>query len=139
MSQNTFTVNEHFNGFSLTHNASGANHWLSDGVDCVFDESDKALSPGSEGFCDKWAAMFNSDVGQTMEAYFPDHVEAKYISRWDNGTEVSTACMYDAANKVCYSIEQSDTDVEDATLDGEFVELADGTRLGEDEDVTFKY
>lgn len=68
----TFRVNEHFNGFELEHIHTGRKHWLSDGVDALFDDADKAINPGTTGFCEKWAAFFNENESQTLEAYFPE-------------------------------------------------------------------
>lgn len=70
-----FQVNEHANGFSLTHLRSGKNHWLSDGVDVLFDADDNPISPGTKGFVEKWTREFNSNVGETLEAYFPELLE----------------------------------------------------------------
>lgn len=72
MAKKVFKVEEHTSGYSLTHVASGKNHWLSDGVDAVFGKNEKALSPGTESFRLKWEREFNSDVSQTLEAYFPE-------------------------------------------------------------------
>jgi hypothetical protein len=72
----TFTVNEHSSGFSVTHNESGENHWLSDGVDALgFDEGyqteeEVTLHPGTLGFVELWTEAMNHD-GEAMQAYFP--------------------------------------------------------------------
>jgi hypothetical protein len=68
-----FRVDEHYNGFELVHIASDHTHWLSDGVDVLYDEFDHAIAPG-EAFCKAWALQFNSNVDETLEAYFPDLV-----------------------------------------------------------------
>jgi len=65
-----FAVHERFNGFELEHLPSGDTHWLSDGVDCIFDENDKAISPGTPGFVELWTHHMNTDP-EVMEAYFP--------------------------------------------------------------------
>jgi hypothetical protein len=70
-----FTVEEHASGFSLTHNPSGRNHWLSDGVDVMTMEDgddDTTLHPGTIGFTMAWSDMMNNSEGETLEAYFPD-------------------------------------------------------------------
>lgn len=73
-----FTVNEHLSGFSLTHNPSGRDHWLSDGVDVMtVDDDDEdfgevTLHPGTIGFTMAWSDMMNNALSETMEAYFPD-------------------------------------------------------------------
>ncbi len=75
----TFVINEHMSGFSLTHVSSGKNHWLSDGVDVMSielfedeDEDEVTLHPGTLGFVEAWTDTFNQSVGETLEAYFPD-------------------------------------------------------------------
>ena len=70
-----FTVEEHISGFSLTHNPSGQNHWLSDGVDVMtMEDGDKdiTLHPGTIGFTMAWGDVMNNSLSETMEAYFPD-------------------------------------------------------------------
>ena len=44
-------------------------------MDCVFDEDGDAIPPGTVGFVEDWAAIFNGDIGETLEAYFPQHME----------------------------------------------------------------
>lgn len=72
-----FVVEEHINGFSLEDTETGESAWLSDGVDSVPDpaDSDNFLPPGGKQFCRLWAAMFNSDVAETLAAYFPGSKE----------------------------------------------------------------
>jgi len=45
-----FTVHEHFNGFAVVDEVTGKQAWLGDGVDALFTDTGKALSPGSKGF-----------------------------------------------------------------------------------------
>jgi hypothetical protein len=67
-----FSVLEHFNGFSVQHNPTGKTHWLSDGVDAVFDTDDKPIPPGSTGFTVLWEDDLNRGWPETLEAYFPE-------------------------------------------------------------------
>lgn len=70
-----FHVIEYSSGFAVRHRESGEEHWMSDGVDVMFDEDDHALSPGSEGFVRKWEDAMNEPGSETLEAYFPQFVE----------------------------------------------------------------
>ena len=70
-----FSVVEYVSHFSVRHNPSGKEHPMSDGVDAVFDENGVALSPGSDWFRERWAAMLNEAEAETLEAYFPEFVE----------------------------------------------------------------
>ena len=75
-----FTVNEHSNGFSLTHNPSQENHWLSDGVDTLsfdegYDGEEVTLHPGTLGFVEVWSESANNPEWETLEACFPHLVE----------------------------------------------------------------
>ena len=65
-----FDVIEYQSGFAVRHLLSGEEHWMSDGVDVLFDQDEKAISPGTEGFTDKWAESLNFNPSETMEAYF---------------------------------------------------------------------
>lgn len=69
-----FEVVEYMSFFAVRHIASGKEHPMGDGVDTLFDENDKALSPGTEGFVEKWAEWLNSSQSETLEAYFPEIV-----------------------------------------------------------------
>jgi hypothetical protein len=66
-------------------------------------------------------------------------IQATYTSVWNNGTAVSTSCKYDPKTKRVFDIQMSDTDVDDANLDSEYVTLSDGTELTSDDGVTFDY
>ena len=48
---------------------------MGDGVDTLFDENDRALSPGTPAFVETWEKALNGDEQSTLEAYFPEHVE----------------------------------------------------------------
>ena len=63
---------------------------------------------------------------------------ATYTSEWDNGTVITSPCMYDPEKQECFDIEDSDVDVGNASLVREYVTLGD-MELGEDEGVTFNY
>lgn len=79
---NTFSVIEHFNGYSVRHNASGKTHGLSDGVD-VFDD----LNPGEPGFAERWTEVLNAEENEVYEAYFPDIIHDYEVV--DHGIEHS--------------------------------------------------
>lgn len=67
-------------------------------------------------------------------------VNVWYVSVWDGGVEIKTPCLFDEDSKRCYEIRESEEDVAHLdSLDAEFVELSDGTRLNEDDGVTFDY
>lgn len=69
-----FRVIEWSSGFEVQHIQSGKTHWMGDGVDTLFDENDKAMSPGTEGFIEYWENSLNENSEETLEAYFPDLV-----------------------------------------------------------------
>lgn len=71
----TFTVIEYSSFFAVRHNRSGEEHPMGDGVDTLFDEDGRALTPGSPGFVETWDEVLNADEQSTLEAYFPQHVE----------------------------------------------------------------
>ena len=75
MSTPLFAVIEHFNGFSLRHLPSGEEHWLSDGVDVIFDAEGNALSPGDPEMIERWTEIFNVMPSETLEAYFPQFMD----------------------------------------------------------------
>ena len=70
-----FSVIEYSSFFAVRHNPSGDEHPMGDGVDTLFNEEDEALSPGVEGFVEEWEKLLNAGEGETLEAYFPQHVE----------------------------------------------------------------
>ena len=70
-----FSVIEYSSFFAVRHNPSGDEHPMGDGVDTLFNEEDEALSPGVEGFVEAWEKSLNACEGETLEAYFPQHVE----------------------------------------------------------------
>lgn len=65
-----FKVVEYSNGFAVVDLVTGLEHWLSDGVDVLFDEDDNPLSPGTPGFCEAWSEDLNSEPWVTMDAYW---------------------------------------------------------------------
>lgn len=69
----------------------------------------------------------------------PFSVEATYTSVWETGTGIPTPCKYDPTTKTVFNIEPSGVDVGDAQLTDEYVTLADGTELREEDGVTFDY
>ncbi len=70
-----FSVIEYSSFFAVRHNPSGDEHPMGDGVDTLFDEEGRALSPGTPGFIDTWEKILNEPGNETMEAYFPEHLE----------------------------------------------------------------
>ncbi len=67
-----FIVVEYQTGYSLLHARSGETHWLSDGVDVLFDKNENPISPGTKGFREKWEHEMNANYSETLEAYFPN-------------------------------------------------------------------
>jgi hypothetical protein len=45
-------------------------HAMSDGVDCLFTKSGKAMRPGTEYFRLAWERALNENPSETAEAYF---------------------------------------------------------------------
>ncbi|MEW4454526.1 hypothetical protein AB1L30_17755 [Bremerella sp. JC817] len=74
--QQLFTVVEYSSFFAVRHNPSGDEHPMVDGVDTLFDEDGHALCPGTPGFIETWAEVLNADENSTLEAYFPDRIDA---------------------------------------------------------------
>ena len=72
-----FEVIEYSSFFAVRHLPTGEEHPMGDGVDAVFDEDGKVLSPGTEGFVETWAAALNADEFTTLEAYFPHQLETR--------------------------------------------------------------
>lgn len=70
-----FAVIEYSSGFAVRHLPSGDEHWMSDGVDALFDLEDKPLSPGTPNFTAEWSKALNDPCSETLEAYFPQHIE----------------------------------------------------------------
>ena len=70
------TVVEYSSFFAVRHNPSGDEHHMGDGVDTLFDEDGHALCPGTPGFIETWEEVPNADEQSTLEAYFPQHIDA---------------------------------------------------------------
>lgn len=70
-----FSVIEYSSFFAIRHIASGDEHPMGDGVDTLFDEAGKALTPGTPGFVEIWEDVLNADTQTMMEAYFPHHLD----------------------------------------------------------------
>ena len=70
-----FDVIEYSSFFAVRHNPSGEEHPMGDGVDSLFNEDGRALSPGTQGFIETWSKILNADEQTTLEAYFPQHFE----------------------------------------------------------------
>lgn len=69
-----FEVVEYVSHFAVRHRGTGEERCMGDGVDTLSDENGCVLSPGIPGFCEKWAEFLNSDIAETLEAYFPDFI-----------------------------------------------------------------
>lgn len=74
--QQLFSVVEYSSFFAVRHNPSGDEHPMGDGVDSLFDEDGHVLSPGTPGFVEMWEGVLNADENSTLEAYFPQHLDA---------------------------------------------------------------
>lgn len=74
--QQLFTVVEYSSFFAVRHNPSGDEHPMGDGVDSLFDDDGHALCPGTPGFVETWEAVLNADENSTLEAHFPQHIDA---------------------------------------------------------------
>ena len=70
-----FRVIEYSSVYAVRHTPSGEEHPLGDGVDTLFDEDDKPLVPGTPGFIRMWEGILNDFAADTLEAYFPQHME----------------------------------------------------------------
>ena len=70
-----FTVIEYTSHYQVRHNPSGQVAFLSDGVDCLFTETGRAIRPGREYFRRKWENSLNENEDETLEAYFPEEVK----------------------------------------------------------------
>lgn len=70
-----FQVNEWSSGFEVQHVPTGKTHWMSDGVDALFDEEGHAFSPGDPGFRELWEHVLNETPDETLAAYFPDEFD----------------------------------------------------------------
>ena len=67
-----FDVVEYPSGYAVRENRTGKEHWLSDGVDVLFDAAGNPRSPGTECFRRDWQRALNADAAETKEAYFPE-------------------------------------------------------------------
>jgi hypothetical protein len=68
----TFAVVEYSCFFAVRHNPSGDEHPMVDGVDSLFDQDEKALTPG---FSEAWEEALNADKDETLQAYFPQQTD----------------------------------------------------------------
>ena len=76
-----FKVVECASGYSVEDTTTGKSHWLSDGVDVLFDKRDRARSPGTEAFRRDWEKALNGNPDETLEAYFPETWKAENDKR----------------------------------------------------------
>ena len=99
-----FRVNEWGSGFELEHVRTGMTQWLSDGVDALwFDEAEidcpchstnkncvicrgkgsiktRTIRPGNRCFRPFWEYVFNTDIDNTLDVYFPEVRYDEYTS-----------------------------------------------------------
>lgn len=64
--------------------------------------------------------------------------DATYVSVWDGGIEIRSRCKFNPQTKIVSHIEPSEVEGVEI-LENEYVELADGSRLTEENGVTFDY
>ena len=86
---------------------------MSDGVDVLFDQDEKAISPGTEGFTDKWAESLNDSPSETMEAYFRT-TDYEVIPRFMDFIDESTQAVREVFN-VLAPTNMTDDQVENLT------------------------
>jgi hypothetical protein len=67
-----FRVIEYASFFSILDKITQDEKPMGDGVDSVFDENEKAMSPGDPNFIEEWEKRLNHNLQETLEAYFPD-------------------------------------------------------------------
>ena len=72
-----FEVIEYLSFFAVRDTVTGKEHPMGDGVDTLFDEDGNSFSPGTPGFCERWAELLNADESETLEAYFPEVYEGE--------------------------------------------------------------
>jgi hypothetical protein len=72
-----FAIREYLSHFEVVQTRTGKTHPMGDGVDSLFDAEDKPISPGTEGFREKWEKILNANHWETQEAYFPEPVAKK--------------------------------------------------------------
>jgi hypothetical protein len=77
-----FIVTEYLTGYELTDLVTDETHWLSDGVDVLFDENDEPISPGTEDFRQLWEDVLNEPFSETLEACFPQQAEKESRGCW---------------------------------------------------------
>ncbi len=65
-----FQVIEYASGFAVQDIKTGKEAWMSDGVDCLFTPTGKAVSPGSKGFVRRLQSSLNANPDETGDAYF---------------------------------------------------------------------
>jgi hypothetical protein len=65
-----FIVVEYGSGYAVRDRETNKEHWMSDGVDCVFTKLGKSMRPGSEYFRKAWQKSLNASSSETEEAYF---------------------------------------------------------------------
>ena len=67
-----FKVIEYMSFFSVRDTQTGQEQPMGDGVDTLFDADGNGTSPGTPGFCERWAEALNADECETLAAYFPE-------------------------------------------------------------------
>ena len=82
------------------------------------------------------AGAWESLEGQP-EGHLGTAIPATYHTKWDDGREISSSCLYDPVTCECFDIEITDEDTGEASLEEEWVTVGD-LRLTANEGVTFR-
>jgi hypothetical protein len=69
----TLRVHEWSNGYEIENVITGETHWMSDGVDMLFNENCEAYSPGTIKFNSVMQKMLDACEDEYMEAYFGNY------------------------------------------------------------------
>ena len=72
-----FEVVEYASDYAVCDKITGNEAHMSDGVDCVFTPTGKAMSPGTERMRRAWEKALNQNPSETLEAYFPETYESE--------------------------------------------------------------
>lgn len=68
-------IYEWCSGYEIEHIPTGDMHWMSDGVDMIYKETDDgtvALSPGTREFNEALQVELKASASTYLEAYFPE-------------------------------------------------------------------
>lgn len=61
---------EYSSFYAIRYNLTGEERVMGDGVDVIFDDDDKPITPGTDGFVDAWESFLNAGTHETFKAYF---------------------------------------------------------------------